>query len=550
MPRVHPSSAEDKKEPQEDVEADFDAFDIPELSGESFYGTSVMPKYVTAIARRFPSLDEKELLPYTLLVMALGLCFFLVPLVRMSLVPPADNRAMSVAGRASLKILNDSFLLFFFAPFLWDSIYPCVMSKRQWRLFARWAIGIYSISAVLLTTFGSDAFTRSEKPPFEISLLTAIEDVSQLLVHSIGAAVLMLPAVRKLLGWRVYPHLRLQSSAVGWGFAINVLYTAVAFVFNNFGNPVVLGFGPATLLVWAVAFVLDRNFDGKRNMGYGLALSYITRAGGVGAGALLAVILPIFRSSAAGPLIMLFIFNIAFSFLRLCWRIVSRKLFGNNYDSQAHLFALQIIDDVMGELVFLGARLDSGYFWLAAALNSVKQVLRDTAVLSNFAERSWRRLRGKASLSDEEELVRFELQWRMLKQNLFSELCANLCLPWLFSIDLLWSSIGMGAPAFTSKMNGEEIAHQMGAFGILLLMEVVTHRVVTTLLKRRMAELASKGVFKKPAGRKKSITGSFIHKRNESEMLSYWLRCWPVFTSLLLYAVQDSVLQTAPLTLL
>eukprot|EP00753_Platysulcus_tardus_P003031 PLAT1219.1.p1 GENE.PLAT1219.1~~PLAT1219.1.p1 ORF type:complete len:565 (-),score=158.45 PLAT1219.1:240-1934(-) len=541
-------------EEEEEMKDDFDIFDVPTLDGESFYGEPQMPPWVLAIARLFPSYEAKALLPYALMAISIGLGFLLVPMARMSRVAMSDSPAMAITGRVLLRVLNDFFLVFFFTPYMWDEVYPCVLSKRQWRLYGGITTFVLTVSAVLLTVSGGEEQLRLtlKGAPFHFQLGTAIEDTFQVFVHSFLPCLLMLPSIRRCLGWNSYPGLRFVRSVMRYASPTVVVYSAVALCFNSFGINSVLALSPLTMAVWAIALLCDRKVDATRDMFYGIALSFITRGGALGASAILGVLLPATRGVAGGTLITLFLFNLGFSLLRLSWVGVARKLFKGKYDSQAHLLALQIVDDVLGELVFLGSRIDSLTFWLAAVVNSVKQVVRDTALLSNVSERGWRRLRGLPALSAAEETSRFELQWRMLSQNLFSEMTASIILPLLFLFDLGWSAVGFAAPAFTAGLSGEAIAHQLAAFGVLLLMEVVTHRIVKTLLHRRLAKLVRKGMYAPGDGTIVASSGagrpSFTRRKQQSADAAYWLRKWPVFVALCLYALQDSILRVTALT--
>eukprot|EP00753_Platysulcus_tardus_P019171 PLAT7064.2.p1 GENE.PLAT7064.2~~PLAT7064.2.p1 ORF type:complete len:568 (-),score=135.24 PLAT7064.2:286-1989(-) len=531
----------------EESDDEIDFFDVPALSSESFYGPPQMPRAVAAVARLFPAYDAKALLPYALVLLSVGLCFVLVPIARMSLVPLSVNRGMAIFGRSTLRVLNDAFLALFFTPYMWDEVYPCVLSKRQWRKYALSGVGLFAVSAVLLTAYGEEDFTRAlQDIPLGVQIGTAVEDTLQTLYHSCVPVLFMMPTVRKALKMMPYPGYRATSCAMNYGAALVIFYGITALVLYAFGNSFVLALGPGSLLVWAGCLWLDRDFKAVRHAGYGVAANFISRGAGLGAASVLAFLLPRLRGTSGGTLIMLATFSFAFGLLRACWSGVARKLW-KDPDAQAHLFSLQVVEDTLGELCFLGARLDSPLFWLAAVLNSVKQVVRDTAVLSNAVHGGVRLFRGLPELTLKEEASRFELQWRMLKQNLMSELIANVCLPVLFLSDMLWAAIGVGADTFTAGLSGEDIAHQLGAFAVLLVMEVVSHRIVTMLLKKRMHQLALRGIYT-DASTKAPVTGSYVQRRTQSGLNSYFLKKWPVFVSLLYFALQDSVLRAVPLS--
>eukprot|EP00753_Platysulcus_tardus_P011327 PLAT3282.13.p1 GENE.PLAT3282.13~~PLAT3282.13.p1 ORF type:complete len:541 (+),score=132.24 PLAT3282.13:163-1785(+) len=457
---------------------------VPLRAGDGAMGSSLPQIYCSQLA----------LLPLMVLTALVGLLV-------LRLASAGDDAASSVGLCISGAI---GYLPLLAIPaWIYQSVAPGVYTNRTLlKLLTPLALLLASLRAARQVLSGSP-IARSLPYSSPNKLLLDGIQLAFTLMHS--SSVLLLPFSFSTLSLRT-PLVRFQlpgaeekllhtsSSAVSWlltplivvlyGYTLLRFFSGVALGAVAFSSPIIM----------QIAILLDRRKPetGWKSAFYALTAGFNGLALSTGAGELISLVVPYSRRL---PLVLrtpaaLVFFAILFSVLRRQWMWIVKRLLKDPQLWSPLLFGLQLIEDLMMEVLYVGVAVNSASFWVVLFFSILKQVLRD----SFLVHLGWVRLKGiitghKVTL--QQQRAHLANSWRVLEQNLASELLSACVLPIMLLLDLMYREAGVPGDdvVIASMPTASAVVEQVGAYVLLLCGELAVHAITHWLILSRVAAL-------------------------------------------------------------
>eukprot|EP00753_Platysulcus_tardus_P011323 PLAT3282.1.p1 GENE.PLAT3282.1~~PLAT3282.1.p1 ORF type:complete len:540 (+),score=154.16 PLAT3282.1:101-1720(+) len=254
----------------------------------------------------------------------------------------------------------------------------------------------------------------------------------------------------------------------------------------------VLNFIPIGCML--VGILIDRRHSnrGSKDTLYALTCGFLGLSLSTGAVNFVFITVPISHTLPTvlrAPASLVF-FTLLFSILRLQLTWVFKRLVKDPQLWSPLLFGLQLIEDLMMEVLYVGVAVNSASFWVVLFFSILKQVLRD----SFLVHLGWIRLKGiitghKVTL--QQQRAHLANSWRVLEQNLASELLSACVLPIMLLLDLMYREAGVPGDdvVIASMPTASAVVEQVGAYVLLLCGELAVHAITHWLILSRVAAL-------------------------------------------------------------
>jgi len=218
---------------------------------------------------------------------------------------------------------------------------------------------------------------------------------------------------------------------------------------------------------------------------YVLLLSMCTTLMPVGFGIGLVTIFDEMSGSTTSQVLVLLVWSLFMAFVYALWKASAIMALGPKRMSSFLVFGVQIFDDLFTDIIFLSVEPFGTVFYALISFQFFRDVARDTALVS-YIHTCLSKPEG-VSLQEKQRV--FFYHYHLAEQNLFSEFMSSLVLPVSVGMDYALTAAGFGVNTITFSLTQGQRLDLLQMFGVLFIIEVVTHVVVRFILKRQLTNL-------------------------------------------------------------
>eukprot|EP00753_Platysulcus_tardus_P008925 PLAT171.3.p1 GENE.PLAT171.3~~PLAT171.3.p1 ORF type:complete len:585 (+),score=190.74 PLAT171.3:152-1906(+) len=285
-------------------------------------------------------------------------------------------------------------------------------------------------------------------------------------------------------------QLQFRSRPMAVAVSIVVPSTILTSVLSSWTPIDLVQYSSGIMFFWMIALLRDKSARQRyiRCAWYGTMFAYINDMVGYGGSSTLTMITAISRSISVelAPLLAYIMFSVIFSGLRLLVSTTAVTYFGGQ-DGMLFLFPIQLLEDLLSELAFLGVTSFSSTFFAIVAVTVLRQLIRDTSLVEDTADRALRWLRSQPPAPLHVRRARFEMHSRILEQNVVSELVVAILLPLMLLADIYMPH---GAASITAGMSRAVALDQVAVYSFLLVIEVAVHWFIHQFKLKQLRRLA------------------------------------------------------------
>eukprot|EP00753_Platysulcus_tardus_P000399 PLAT10411.1.p1 GENE.PLAT10411.1~~PLAT10411.1.p1 ORF type:complete len:615 (+),score=129.40 PLAT10411.1:77-1846(+) len=510
-----------------------------------------VPAVVAALSCFLRAPSNASRVRTALLVLSAIICVVFAVILQVSAMPYAVNRAAVIIFNLLQDCGLDLCLTLGLIVPIWAAMYPALLTRRQWMVWATYHMAVMAMVSLVMNVGGfrlSDITYPPGSPRASPAWRYPFAIISALvpgLSLAIEPTLLMLSPVRRLFCLQPFDTTGLfKWTGVKWPSFASEIVVSIGLVGTGMGYQVVLFFTGILSGILVIGGLLHDNKrldDGKvslaalyLNVFYAWRLIRLVRDLPVtiyiGTSVLAGV-----RAMPGGEIMLITVVQLAVAALRRMLNAVARRLFGDRADNAALRFALQIADDFMTGLVFLGSRVDNPLFWLALVVNVLRQLQRDTGLLSRAVRACLRKPVKVETGTMQQRHAQWELRWRLQQQTAITELIASFGMPLLVLLDASTTVTGAGTAVFVEGMTAEEKVQQLAALLVLLLAELGTHVVSGHYQKKQLQEHV------------RAMVGDDVKLQQQAleahskDVDAYWLRNWPLLAGVLVALLPNSI---------